>query len=50
MTTAAGRIPDHEVADIFVNRWSPRAFTGEEIPEAALLSCFEAARWAPSSL
>lgn len=49
MTTAANRNPDHEVADIFVNRWSPRAFTGEEIPDKTLFSFFEAARWAPSS-
>src|ERR1700754_1576054 len=49
MTAAAARTPEHEVADIFVDRWSPRAFTGEEIPEPVLFSCFEAARWAPSS-
>lgn len=48
MTTAL-RNREHEVADIFVNRWSPRAFTGEEIPDKTLFSLFEAARWAPSS-
>src|SRR5690606_30289818 len=30
-------------------RWSPRAFTGEAIDTATLLSFFEAARWAPSA-
>jgi nitroreductase len=49
MTTTASRIPEYEVADLFVNRWSPRAFTGEEIPDKVLFSLFEAARWAPSS-
>jgi nitroreductase len=37
------------VADLFVDRWSPRAMSGEEIEEADLLTLFEAARWAPSS-
>jgi len=39
----------HPVADLFVDRWSPRAMSGEEIEEADLLTLFEAARWAPSS-
>jgi nitroreductase len=34
---------------LFVDRWSPRAMTGEPIAEADLLTLFEAARWAPSS-
>ena len=29
-------------------RWSPRAFTGDPIPDETLLTMFEAARWAPS--
>ena len=40
----------HGVDRRFVERWSPRAFTAEEIPDAVLLACFEAARWAPSSM
>jgi len=32
-----------------VERWSPRAFTGEDISQQELNSLFEAARWAPSS-
>ena len=43
------RKPERDVNDIFLNRWSPRAMSGEEIDEAALFSLFEAARWAPSS-
>jgi len=39
----------YEVSDIFINRWSPRAMSGEEIQEKELYSLFEAARWAPSS-
>lgn len=43
------RKPTHPVDLLFVDRWSPRAMTGEEISEAELMSLFEAARWAPSS-
>ncbi|MFS2034067.1 nitroreductase family protein [Polaromonas sp. CT11-55] len=43
------RTPDHPINPLFTDRWSPRAFTGEAIPEAALLSTLEAARWAPSA-
>ena len=37
------------VNERFVNRWSPRAMSGEEIDETTLLSLFEASRWAPSA-
>ena len=40
---------ENEINSIFVNRWSPRAMTGEEISDEELMSLFEAARWAPSS-
>lgn len=43
------RQAEHPVEPIFLDRWSPRAFTGEEIAQAELNSLFEAARWAPSS-
>jgi nitroreductase len=43
------RKPDHKVLDLIVNRWSPRAFSGEKISQEELLQLFEAARWAPSS-
>lgn len=44
------RVPDHEIAEPFFARWSPRAFSSEEIPERTLLGLFEAARWAPSAM
>lgn len=34
---------------LFLNRWSPRSMSGEELADDDLLSLFEAARWAPSS-
>lgn len=40
---------DHMLDDIFLDRWSPRAMSGESIPDEELLVLFEAARWAPSS-
>lgn len=43
------RVADYPVDPQFLARWSPRAFTGEKIPESELRSLFEAARWAPSS-
>jgi nitroreductase len=46
---AAHRQPDHDIAPLFVNRWSPRAMSGEELSETELMPLFEAARWAPSS-
>jgi len=47
MTT--GRKSHHPVASIFLDRWSPRAFDGSIMPDADLMTIFEAARWAPSS-
>ncbi len=49
MSAANPRVADYPVDSQFIDRWSPRAFTGEAIPEAELRSLFEAARWAPSS-
>ncbi|PKN33591.1 MAG: nitroreductase [Deltaproteobacteria bacterium HGW-Deltaproteobacteria-19] len=43
------RNPSHPVDPLFLNRWSPRAMSGEELSEAELMTLFEAARWAPSS-
>ena len=43
------RKSDHPAAQIFLDRWSPRAFTGETMPDHVLATCFEAARWSPSS-
>ncbi len=44
------RRTDHPVDAIFPDRWSPRAMSGEEIPLEELMTLFEAARWAPSSM
>ncbi|MDD5708685.1 MAG: nitroreductase family protein, partial [Kiritimatiellae bacterium] len=33
---------------MFVDRWSPRAYLPEPIPEHQIRMLFEAARWAPS--
>lgn len=43
------RRADHPVDALFVDRWSPRAMSGEPMPNEELLVLFEAARWAPSS-
>ena len=37
------------VRDLVARRWSPRIFADRPVPEAALHSVLEAARWAPSS-
>jgi len=34
---------------MFLERWSPRAFTGEAMPQDELMRLLEAARWAPSA-
>jgi nitroreductase len=43
------RRADHPIDGLFVDRWSPRAMSGESIDEADLFVLFEAARWAPSA-
>jgi nitroreductase len=43
------RKPDYPIDSLFIDRWSPRAMSGEGISEEVLLTLFEAARWAPSS-
>lgn len=40
---------DHPIHPLLQKRWSPRAFLPRAIDEPALLSLFEAARWAPSA-
>lgn len=49
MTETNGRRSDYPIDPIFLDRWSPRAFTGEPLPEAELLTLLEAAHWAPSA-
>jgi nitroreductase len=46
---APPRVPDHAINPLFHQRWSPRAYTGEVIPDSILFAAFEAARWAPSA-
>jgi nitroreductase len=46
---SAARKSDYAIEEIILNRWSPRAMSGEEISDAELMPLFEAARWAPSS-
>ena len=43
------RTSKYPVSDIILNRWSPRAMSGEAISDEELMTLFEAARWAPSS-
>jgi nitroreductase len=43
------RAASFPIDPLFVDRWSPRSFTGEPVPDAVLASIFEAARWAPSA-
>ena len=43
------RKPDHPIEKLLIDRWSPRAMSGEEISHEELMRLFEAARWAPSS-
>ncbi|SER68717.1 Nitroreductase [Gracilibacillus ureilyticus] len=43
------RKADYPIDDIFLNRWSPRAFSEKEVEEEVLMGIFEAARWAPSA-
>jgi nitroreductase len=49
MITHNGREAHHSVDPLFLERWSPRAFTGEAIPVEEFLTILEAARWAPSA-
>ena len=42
------RTPECEVDSMFTDRWSPRAFLPDSLPEHQIKTLFEAARWAPS--
>jgi nitroreductase len=48
MTT--DRTTDTDLHDVFLHRWSPRAFDGSDMPDADLATILDAARWAPSSM
>jgi nitroreductase len=43
------RKADFAIEQLLLDRWSPRAMSGEEISDEELMRLFEAARWAPSS-
>lgn len=43
------RKADHSIDNLFLDRWSPRAMSGEPVGNAELMTLFEAARWAPSA-
>lgn len=43
------RDPEYPILPLFLNRWSPRAMSGESMEEEEFMPLFEAARWAPSS-
>jgi nitroreductase len=43
------RQADYPIDRQFLDRWSPRALSGAEIPLHDLMTLLEAARWAPSS-
>jgi nitroreductase len=43
------RKPTYPIEPKILERWSPRAFTAETLPDAEVLRLFEAARWAPSA-
>src|SRR5437588_9323445 len=43
------RKADFPIQPLLLDRWSPRAMSGEPISRDELMRLFEAARWAPSS-
>jgi nitroreductase len=43
------RVAESTIVPLFLNRWSPRAMSGESLTDGELTPLFEAARWAPSS-
>jgi nitroreductase len=49
MTEVNNRKADYPIDEMFLQRWSPRAFNSQEISEHDLMTMLEAARWAASS-
>lgn len=43
------RTADHPIEPLLMERWSPRAMSGEPLSPKEILTLFEAARWAPST-
>jgi len=48
MSQSNPRVAEFPVDPQFLQRWSPRAYTGADISEETVLGFLEAARWAPS--
>ncbi len=49
MTSSNNRESQYPIDKLFLDRWSPRAYSNETMPEADLLTILEAAHWAPSA-
>ena len=49
MSITEFRKPQAQVDRLFVERWSPRAFSSRALEEDRIATLFEAARWSPSS-
>jgi nitroreductase len=49
MTTANSRSTDYPIDPLFLERWSPRSFTGAPMSDYDLMTILEAAHWAPSA-
>ena len=49
MSAIEARQTPYPVDPLILQRWSPRAFDRSAIPQADLLTLFDAARWAPSA-
>lgn len=49
MTETNHRETGEPIDPIFLERWSPRAYSGETLPTADLMTILDAARWAPSA-
>ncbi|MFZ1019883.1 MAG: nitroreductase family protein [Minisyncoccia bacterium] len=43
------RSTEYNIDDIFLERYSPRAMSGENVSKNELMTLFESARWAPSA-
>ena len=48
ITVSDFRKADAPVLDVIINRWSPRAMSGESLTDEERASLFEAVRWTPS--
>jgi nitroreductase len=48
-TFSNSRSSDYAIDQVFLDRWSPRAFDPQAISDEDLMTILEAARWAPSA-